>query len=59
MNVLARHFANDDGINGAARLEQMGCTCEVASAVTIAAALERNVRSLIAALGRFKKESSS
>jgi hypothetical protein len=37
----------------------MGCTCEVASAVTVSAALERNVRSLIAALGRFKKESAS
>jgi hypothetical protein len=43
----------------AARLEQMGCTGELTSADTVAATLEQNVESLVAALGTFKKESAS
>jgi hypothetical protein len=41
------------------RLEQRGCTGELTSVVTVAATLERNVESLVAALGTFKKESAS
>ena len=59
MKSAISYFANADGINAAARLEQMGCTGELASAVTVAAALERNVERLVAALGTFKKESAS
>jgi HPt (histidine-containing phosphotransfer) domain-containing protein len=59
MKSAISYFANAAGMAAAARLEQMGCTGELASADTATAALEENVEILVAALGAFKKESAS
>ena len=59
MKSAISYFANAAGIDAAARLEKMGCTGELASANIVAATLEQNVESLVAALGTFKKESAS
>jgi hypothetical protein len=58
MKSAISFFANAAGIDAAARLEQMGCTGELTSAVAVAAT-QRNVERLVAALGTFKKESAS
>ena len=58
MKSAISYFANTAGIEAAARLEKMVCTGELASANIVAATLEQNVESLVAALGTFKKEST-
>jgi two-component system, sensor histidine kinase and response regulator len=59
MKSAISYFANAAGIDAAGRLEKMGCTGDWASANIVAATLEQNVESLVAALGAFKKESAS
>jgi CheY-like chemotaxis protein len=59
MKSAISYFANAAGVEAAGRLEKMGCTGELASANTVAATLDRNVESLVAALGMFKRESAS